>query len=93
MGKHDQRRFDAKASSKGQVTIPVEVRQLIGLAPGGSVQFIAEGGGQVRIIAKKRGLHHLKGLLGPIDAPVDVEAAIAEAMDARTDPNRREVGP
>ena len=93
MGTHDQKRFDAKASTKGQVTIPAEVRQLIGLEPGGSEQFISDGSGQVRVIAKKRGLHHLKGLLGPIDAPIDVEAAVAEAMNARTVPNQREVGP
>jgi AbrB family looped-hinge helix DNA binding protein len=32
-----------RITSKGQVTIPVEVREKIGLQPGDEVEFVAEG--------------------------------------------------
>jgi len=86
-------RIDAKTSLKGQTTIPVEVRRLIGLEPGGSVQFVTTDDGEVRVIAKKKSLAHLKGLFGPLDAPLDVDAAIAETVARRTDPNRTDSDP
>lgn len=86
-------RFDAKTSVKGQTTIPVEVRRLIGLEPGGAVQFVATEDGEVRVIAKKKSLRHLKGLFGPLAAPLDVDAAIEETVARRTDPNRADADP
>lgn len=93
MGTHDVKRFDAKTSAKGQTTIPAEVRELLGLQPGGAVQFIADGTGVVRIVAKKRGLRHLIGIFEPDESPLNVEEAIAETMARRTDPSRTEADP
>ncbi|WP_237153397.1 AbrB/MazE/SpoVT family DNA-binding domain-containing protein [Oryzibacter oryziterrae] len=90
MGKHEVLRLDAKSSSKGQVTIPAEIRQMIGLEPGGSVQFVTDGEGGVRIVAKRKDISHLFGLLGPIDGPIDVDEAIEEAVWARNRPDRTE---
>ncbi len=39
-------------TSKGQVTIPVEVRRRLGLRPGDPVGFIVEGG-DVRLVRKE----------------------------------------
>jgi len=91
MGNHDVLRVDAKSSSKGQVTIPVEIRQMIGLEPGGSVQFVTDGEGGVRIEAKRKDIRHLFGIAGPIEGPVDIEAAIEDAVWARNRPDRKEL--
>lgn len=77
-------RFDAKTSLKGQTTIPVEVRRTLGLAPGGSVQFVTDENGGVRLIAKTTTMRHLKGIFGPMSAPVDIDAAIEETVRRKT---------
>ncbi|MFD1701403.1 AbrB/MazE/SpoVT family DNA-binding domain-containing protein [Methylopila henanensis] len=77
-------RFDAKTSLKGQATIPVEVRRALGLEPGGSVQFLVGSDGDVRVIAKTRTMRHLKGIFGPLDAPLDVDDAIARTVQSKT---------
>lgn len=82
-------RYDAKTSQKGQTTIPIEVRQLIGLEPGGTVQFVTDGGA-VRIVSKSKGLKHLKGLFAHGGPPIDIDEAIMDAVEARTDPDRTE---
>lgn len=77
-------RFDAKTSLKGQTTIPVEVRRALGLQPGGRVQFITDENGGVRVIAKTTTLRHLKGIFGPLDQPLDIDAAIEETVRRKT---------
>lgn len=42
-----------KVTSKGQVTIPISVRERFGLAPGTEVEFVATGG-VVQIRARRR---------------------------------------
>jgi antitoxin PrlF len=37
-------KFDATVSSKGQVTIPIEIRRSLGLRKGDKVRFVAEAG-------------------------------------------------
>jgi AbrB family looped-hinge helix DNA binding protein len=75
--------FDAKTSSKGQVTVPVEVRRLIGLEAGGKVQFQTDAEGRVYVTAKKRSIKGLKGLFLQPSSPVDVDAAISSAVMER----------
>ncbi|WEZ82792.1 AbrB/MazE/SpoVT family DNA-binding domain-containing protein [Rhizobium sp. 32-5/1] len=86
-------RFDAKASLKGQVTIPAEVRQVIGLEAGGFIQFVVSDKGSVSVVAKKSGLNHLKGLFRKPEAPIDIDAAIDETVARRVDPARLELDP
>jgi antitoxin PrlF len=83
-------RYDAKTSRKGQTTIPAEVRQLIGLEPGGTVQYVTSAAGEVRVIAKKKGLQDIKGLFAHGGRPVDIEQAIIDSVSARTTPKRAE---
>lgn len=75
--------FDAKTSAKGQVTVPVEVRRLIGLEAGGKVQFQTDSEGRVYLTAKKRSIKALKGLVARPPSPVDVDAAISSAVMRR----------
>lgn len=81
--------FDAKSSMKGQVTVPSEVRALIGLEPGGKVQFRTHADGRVEIIAKKRSIKGLKGLFAKPEQPVDVDTAIAAEIRRRNQPGGR----
>ncbi|MDB5524389.1 MAG: hypothetical protein JWM58_2152 [Rhizobium sp.] len=81
-------RFEAKTSSKGQATIPIEVRKALGLPPGGSVQFVVDDNGKVSIVAKKSGLQHLRGIFGKPSEPVDIEEAIMETIAEKTDLSR-----
>ena len=75
--------FDAKTSAKGQVTVPVEVRRLIGLEAGGKVRFQTDSEGRVYLTAKKRSIKALKGLVARPPSPVDVDAAISSAVMRR----------
>lgn len=72
--------FDAKISPKGQLTVPVEVRRLIGLEAGGVVQFQTDDEGRVILSAKKRSIMALKGLFPKPSSPVDVDEAITLAV-------------
>ncbi|MDR3495655.1 MAG: AbrB/MazE/SpoVT family DNA-binding domain-containing protein [Ancalomicrobiaceae bacterium] len=90
MSKHGVILADAKSSMKGQVTIPAEIRQRLGLEPGGSVQFLANENGEVRIIAKHKDISHLFGIFGPATETIDVEEAIMDAVWARNRPDRTE---
>ncbi|MDB5556226.1 MAG: hypothetical protein JWL86_6210 [Rhizobium sp.] len=86
-------RFEAKTSMKGQATIPVEVRNALGLPPGGSVQFVVDDAGKVTVVAKRAGLAHLKGIFGPARGTVDINEAIMETVGRRTAVDRREDDP
>lgn len=86
-------RYDAKTSRKGQTTIPAEVRQLIGLEPGGTVQYVTTAAGDVRVIAKRKGLQDIKGLFAHGGLPIDIEQAILDSVAARAHPNRTERDP
>jgi len=81
--------FDAKASSKGQITVPAEVRDLIGLKPGGKVQFRTHADGRVEIVAKKRSIKGLKGLFAKPQKPIDVDKAISTEVRRRNQPGGR----
>lgn len=78
--------YDAKTSQKGQVTVPVEVRKALGLLPGGRLQFRVQADGRVVLVAKKRGISHLKGIFATPDTPIDIEAEIMAEVQERNEP-------
>ena len=51
----------ARISSKGQLTIPIEIRERYGLGEGDEVEFIAEEKGPYMVPLKRRGLMDLYG--------------------------------
>ena len=81
--------YDAKTSQKGQLTIPAQVRKLIGLEPGGRVRFKASEDGSVRIVAKKRGIAHLRGIFAQPPEPIDIDKVIAAEVWRRNRPGGR----
>jgi len=52
----------ATITSKGQVTIPVQVRSALGLDAGDRIEFVEVAKGQFAIVAATRSVRELKGL-------------------------------
>jgi antitoxin PrlF len=71
----------ATITSKGQITIPVQVREALGLDTGDRIEFVEVDKGQFAIVAATRSVQELKGLFqGKRSKPVSIEemnAAIA----------------
>lgn len=71
----------ATVTSKGQVTIPKRVRDLLRVKPGDEIDFVIEDDGRVLVRAGTTDIRELKGLLHrPGRRPValrEMEAAIA----------------
>lgn len=60
-------------TSKGQVTIPVEVRRLFGIGKGGQLSFVVEGRRQVRLeFPKYSDLASLRGAAGKLPKPLSL---------------------
>jgi AbrB family looped-hinge helix DNA binding protein len=73
----------ATLTSKGQITIPIEVRKKLRLQPGDRIDFILEEGGKVRLKARKRPLTELLGILkGAGRRPPSVEETKGAVLDA-----------
>lgn len=56
---------EATLTSKGQVTIPVDIRHSLGLNPQDRVTFTPMPDGTVVLRAKNQSLQHLRGMLTP----------------------------
>ncbi|RUL70149.1 AbrB/MazE/SpoVT family DNA-binding domain-containing protein [Dyella choica] len=72
----------ATITSKGQVTIPVDVRDHLGLATGDRIEFVLnEETGRYEVVPATRSVTALKGIIRKPAKPVTIEemnAAIAE---------------
>jgi antitoxin PrlF len=53
----------ATVTSKGQVTIPVQVRTALGVDAGDRIEFVEVGKGEFNIVAATRSVKELNGLL------------------------------
>ena len=51
MNFHSPKRFSSNLTSKGQVTIPKEIRDALGIKPGHRVAFALDGEGNAKIFA------------------------------------------
>lgn len=63
----------ATLTSKGQITIPLEVRKALGVEAGDRLEFVAEEKGVYKVVAATRDVRHLKGLVDKPTKPVSVE--------------------
>jgi AbrB family looped-hinge helix DNA binding protein len=64
----------ATLTSKGQITIPKEVRDALGVGTGDRIEFVAEEEGVYRVVAATRDIRHLKGLVDKPSKPVTLDA-------------------
>ena len=53
----------ATVNSKGQITIPVQVRAALGLQPGDEVEFVNLESGQFAMVAAMYSVDRLKGMI------------------------------
>lgn len=77
----------ATVTSKGQVTIPVQVRASLGLDTGDRIEFVELENGQFAIMAAVHSVQSLKGLVRKPASPVSIEdmnvAIAAQGASAR----------
>jgi AbrB family looped-hinge helix DNA binding protein len=78
----------ARVSSKGQVVIPQDVREALGIRPGDVLDFMLDGAGTIRVrLADRIPLERLKGAWRKAGDPklsdADIVAAIREAACRR----------
>ena len=70
----------ATVTTKGQITIPVKVRQALNVDAGDRVEFVQVEAGRFELIAATQSVTALKGMFGKTDKRVSIEdmnAAIA----------------
>jgi AbrB family looped-hinge helix DNA binding protein len=70
----------------GETTVPQEVREHLGLAPGDTLEFVIEADGRVTLRPRKRSIRDLKGFLPKPERALSLEEiddAIAEAAIER----------
>lgn len=72
----------AAVTERGQVTIPVEVRRLLGIRTKGSIVFAVEDG-EVRLARAAFSLEEAFGSVSPKERPEDFDRMIREAMEKR----------
>jgi antitoxin PrlF len=60
-------KYSSSLSSKGQVTVPQEIRKRLGLSVGDRIDFVIEGDRTVIRPSREEGnpFHKYKGILGP----------------------------
>jgi antitoxin PrlF len=63
----------AVVTSKGQITIPKEVRERLGVDTGDRVEFVEVEHGVYNIVAATRDVRDLKGIIAKPARPVSVE--------------------
>jgi antitoxin PrlF len=69
-------------SSKGQVTIPAEVRKHLGVKQGDKLSFVIEGEGSVRLEAPRyRDIASLRGAAGSLPKPLRWEEVLGIARE------------
>lgn len=77
----------ATVTSKGQVTIPVTVRTLLGIDTGSRIEFVELENGQFMIVPAVSPIQRLKGMLRKPSSPVSIEqmneAIAAQGAKAR----------
>jgi antitoxin PrlF len=63
----------AKVTSKGQITIPAELRRELNLKPGDHINFAKIGERRFVMVAKNRSLKDLAGMFGKFPRTVSIE--------------------
>ncbi|MFO1198446.1 MAG: AbrB/MazE/SpoVT family DNA-binding domain-containing protein [Burkholderiaceae bacterium] len=60
-------------TSKGQITIPADVRRSLNVDAGDRVEFVEVAPGRFEVVAATRSVRELKGMLGKVERPVSIE--------------------
>jgi len=63
----------ATLTTKGQITIPKEVRERLGVDAGDRLEFVEQERGVYKVVAATRDVRYLKGMIPKPSKPVSVE--------------------
>ena len=63
----------ATLTSKGQITIPVDVRRALNVQTGDRVEFVQVQPGRFELVAATRSVRELKGMFGKATRSVSIE--------------------
>ncbi|MGB6450764.1 MAG: AbrB/MazE/SpoVT family DNA-binding domain-containing protein [Steroidobacteraceae bacterium] len=63
----------ATLTTKGQITIPIEIRQALGLDAGDRVEFVEVESGRFELVPATRSVKSLKGMFGKPRRSVSIE--------------------
>ena len=63
----------ATLTSKGQITIPADVRRVLNVQAGDRVEFVQIEAGRFELVAATRSVRELKGLFGKAARTVSIE--------------------
>lgn len=74
----------AKVTSKGQITIPQEVREAMGVSAGHRIDFVRMEDGKFLIVPKTGSIKALKGIIPPPKRPVTIEEMNAAIVAGAT---------
>ena len=86
------RQITTTTTQRNQVTIPVEVRRLLGLRPRDKVAFTIEDGGTVRLAAASFSLESAYGSVRPSTRPRSSTRFPGFAKDTKAEDTVRELG-
>jgi len=73
----------ATLTSKGQITIPKEVRERLGVEAGDRLEFVEQERGVYKVVAATKDVRHLKGLVSKPRRAVSVEEMNAAVRSSR----------
>lgn len=76
-------------TSKGQITIPAEVRKALGLRTGSRVAFVPTSDGSYKIVAETRTIRALRGAVAAPATPVTLGQMDEAITDGATEGLRR----
>lgn len=79
----------AKITSKGQTTVPMEVRTRLGVGPGDSIEYVTQPDGQIMLRKASHPLASLRGII-KVDFPVTGDDIDRWCRDVRENGWRRE---
>ena len=75
--------LDAKVTSKGQITLPAELRRELGLKPGDRVNFRRTKEGNYELVAKTLTLEDIRGMIKLDGPPRTIEQIVDDVQKAR----------
>jgi AbrB family looped-hinge helix DNA binding protein len=84
------REYVTTITQRGQVTIPAEVRRLLGTKPRDKIAFRVEGN-TIRLVPVELTLEEVFGSVSPIERPEDFEARSESAKEEKAERALREL--
>lgn len=82
----------ATLTSRGQITIPADVRRALNVDAGDRIEFVQVEPGRFEVVASTRSVRELKGMFGKGKKPVSIEDMNAAIANAGTSAAKQGVG-